>query len=87
MRILIRGGRIIDPASGRDAVGDLLLAGGKIVEGGGTADRTIEAKGLVAQFSGPAIGLGTPKVVAQLPAAGTAVPAGSVVKMTIVWSP
>ncbi|HTL25645.1 MAG TPA: dihydroorotase [Burkholderiales bacterium] len=47
MRILIRGGRIIDPASGRDAVGDLFLAGGKIAEAGGTPDRTIDAEGLV----------------------------------------
>ena len=47
MRILIRGGRIIDPASGRDAVGDLFLAGGKIAEAGGTPDRTIDAAGLV----------------------------------------
>ena len=47
MRILIRGGRIIDPASGRDAVGDLFLADGKIAEAGGKADRTIDAAGLV----------------------------------------
>ena len=47
MRILIRGGRVIDPARGRDAVGDVFLADGKIVEPGGTADRTIDAKGLV----------------------------------------
>src|SRR4029079_16876063 len=47
MRILIRGGRIIDPASGRDAVGDLFLAGGKIAEAGGTPGRTIDAEGLV----------------------------------------
>ena len=47
MRILIRGGRIIDPASGRDGVGDLFLADGKIAEAGGKADRTIDAAGLV----------------------------------------
>ena len=52
MRILIRGGRVVDPASGRDAVGDVLLADGKIAAlddaaKGATADRTIEAKGLV----------------------------------------
>ena len=47
MRILIRGGRIIDPASGRDAVGDLFLADGRIAEAGGKADRTIDAAGLV----------------------------------------
>ena len=47
MRILIRGGRVIDPASKRDAIGDVFLAEGKIVESGGTADRTIDAAGLV----------------------------------------
>ena len=47
MRILIRGGRVIDPASGRDATGDVFLAGGKIAESGGTPDRTIDAAGLV----------------------------------------
>ena len=52
MRILIRGGRVVDPASGRDAVGDVVLADGKIaaLDGsakGASADRTIEAKGLV----------------------------------------
>ncbi len=31
-RILIKGGRIIDPASGRDSVGDLLIEGGLIRE-------------------------------------------------------
>jgi len=52
MKILIRGGRVVDPASGRDAAGDVLLADGKIaaLDGaakGASADRTIEAKGLV----------------------------------------
>jgi len=52
MKILIRGGRVVDPASGRDAVGDVVLADGKIaaLDGsakGASADRTIEAKGLV----------------------------------------
>ncbi len=32
--ILIRGGRIIDPACGRDAVGDVLLGGGKVLRVG-----------------------------------------------------
>jgi dihydroorotase len=31
--VFIRGGRIIDPASGRDEVGDLLITGGRISEG------------------------------------------------------
>jgi dihydroorotase len=47
MRILIRGGRVIDPASGRDAVGDVFLEDGKVAASAGTADRIIEAKGLV----------------------------------------
>jgi dihydroorotase len=47
MRILIRGGRVIDPASGRDALGDVFLADGRIAQPGGTPDRTIDAKGLV----------------------------------------
>ncbi|MFL6662253.1 MAG: dihydroorotase [Rhizobacter sp.] len=55
MKILIRGGRIVDPASGRDAVGDLAIADGCVVAAperraeiaGFTADRTIDAHGLV----------------------------------------
>jgi dihydroorotase len=47
MRVLIRGGRVIDPASGRDAAGDVFLADGKIAQPGGTPERTIDAKGLV----------------------------------------
>jgi dihydroorotase len=53
MRILVKGARIVDPASARDAAGDLLLADGRIAAldaeaRGASADRTIEAKGLVA---------------------------------------
>jgi dihydroorotase len=46
MRIAIRNGRIVDPASGRDGIGDLFIADGKIAEEG-KADRVIDAKGLV----------------------------------------
>ncbi|MEO7851749.1 MAG: dihydroorotase [Rubrivivax sp.] len=51
MKILISGGRIVDPASGRDEIGDLAIASGRIV-GLGTvrdfdADRTLDAQGLV----------------------------------------
>ena len=52
MKILIRGGRILDPASGRDAIGDVAIAEGRIA-GIATAprgfepDRTIDASGLV----------------------------------------
>lgn len=48
MRLAIRNARIIDPASGRDGVGDLHVADGKITEEAGRPDRVIEAKGLVA---------------------------------------
>ena len=48
MRLQIKGGRVVDPASGRDAVGDVWVVEGKISEGKGEkADRVIEAKGLV----------------------------------------
>ena len=56
MRILITNGRIIDPASGRDKVGNLLLDGERIVALDAEADarsradraeRVIDAKGLV----------------------------------------
>ncbi len=50
MRIRLRNARVVDPASGRDAPGDLALAEGRIVAAGDafTADRTIDATGLVA---------------------------------------
>ena len=51
MKILIKGGRIIDPASGLDKVGDLAIAAGRIVALGDIAnfepERTIDATGLV----------------------------------------
>jgi dihydroorotase len=47
MQILIKGGRVIDPASGRDEVGDVFVVNGKIAAKIETADRTINAKGLV----------------------------------------
>jgi dihydroorotase len=47
MKLLIRNGRVVDPKSGRDAVGDMFLAEGKIASAAGTPDRTIDAKGLV----------------------------------------
>src|SRR5919198_2929141 len=48
MRLAIRNARIIDPASGRDGVGDLYIAEGKISEEAGRPDRVIDAKGLIA---------------------------------------
>ena len=51
MRILIRNGRVVDPASGRDEVRDVAIASGRIVSIGAAsdfqADRTIDASGLV----------------------------------------
>ena len=48
MKLHIKGGRIVDPASGRDSVGDVYVSDGKIVEGlREKADRVIDAKGLV----------------------------------------
>jgi dihydroorotase len=49
-RILIRGGRLIDPASGRDETGDVAVAGGRIlrlgrVPDGFVPDRSIDASG------------------------------------------
>ncbi len=51
MKILIKGGRVIDPASGRDEVADVLIASGRIVSIGRVSepsvDRVIDATGLV----------------------------------------
>ena len=48
--LLIRGGRIVDPANQRDARGDLLIVDGRIAEGGTTSktpDEVIDAAGLI----------------------------------------
>jgi len=51
MKILIRNGRVIDPASGRDEVTDIAIASGRIVSIGQMpdfqAERMIDASGLV----------------------------------------
>ncbi len=52
MKLLIHGGRVIDPASGRDEPADLAIAAGRIVAIGQVnadfhADRRIDASGLV----------------------------------------
>ena len=47
MKLLIRGGRVVDPASGKDAVRDIHISDGKIAEEFAKPDRVIEAKGLV----------------------------------------
>ena len=47
MKLLIKGGRVVDPASGRDEVGDVFVSEGKISADKVKADKTIDAKGLV----------------------------------------
>jgi dihydroorotase len=52
MKVLIKNGRLIDPASGLDRVGDLAIAGDRIVALGNvsrdfSAERTIDAAGLI----------------------------------------
>src|SRR5512138_1963735 len=47
MKLAIKNARIVDPASGRDANGDLYIADGKISEQFTKPERTIDAKGLV----------------------------------------
>ena len=52
MKLLIQGGRIIDPASGLDSVGDVAIAEGHIVglgraPDGFTPERTLDARGCV----------------------------------------
>ena len=52
MKILIKNGRVVDPASGHDAIADIAIAAGRIVAIGRVgndfhASRTIDATGLV----------------------------------------
>src|SRR5687768_13476159 len=47
MRLHIKNGRVVDPASGKDGPGEIFIAEGKISAEGGKAERTIDAKGLV----------------------------------------
>jgi dihydroorotase len=52
MKILIRNGRVVDPASGRDEVADVAIAAGRILTIGNVnpdfeAERVIDAQGLV----------------------------------------
>jgi dihydroorotase len=47
MRLLIKGGRVVDPASGRDAPGDVFVADGRIAQPAGTPERILDARGLV----------------------------------------
>ena len=47
MRLHIRNGRVIDPATGKDGSGDIFISDGKISSEIGKADKVIDAKGLV----------------------------------------
>ena len=47
MRLHIKNGRVVDPASGKDGRGEIFIAEGRISAEGGKADRVIDAKGLV----------------------------------------
>jgi dihydroorotase len=47
MRLHIKNGRVVDPASGKDGRGEIFIAEGKISAEGGKADRVIDAQGLV----------------------------------------
>ena len=51
-RLLIAGGRVVDPASGHDAPGDVTVADGRVIAIGArpadfSPDRTLDARGLV----------------------------------------
>jgi dihydroorotase len=47
MRLHIKNGRVVDPASGREGTGDLFISDGKITSENLKPDRVIDAKGLV----------------------------------------
>lgn len=52
MKLVLRGGRLVDPASNHDAVADLVIVDGRIAglgaaPAGFTADREIDARGLI----------------------------------------
>ena len=48
MKLLIKGGRVVDPASGRDGVGEVFVSQGRVVDSyKEKPDKTIDAKGLV----------------------------------------
>jgi dihydroorotase len=47
MNLLIKGGRVVDPASGKDEIGDVFVSEGKISGKKEKAEKTIDARGLV----------------------------------------
>ena len=58
--LVISGGRVVDPASGMDAVADVALLDGRIAAVGtglGGAERIINAAGLVVDPGGPDAGV------------------------------
>ncbi len=48
MKLIIKNARIVDPATGRDGAGTLYIADGKISAEFSAADKTLDARGLVA---------------------------------------
>ncbi|MGU3330923.1 formylmethanofuran dehydrogenase subunit A, partial [Methylobacterium mesophilicum] len=53
MLSVIRGGRVVDPPASRDAVGDVWIEDGRIVEPAGREpDRVIDASGCVVMAGG-----------------------------------
>jgi dihydroorotase len=47
MRLHIKNGRVVDPATGKEGAGEIFISDGKISNESGKADRVIDAKGLV----------------------------------------
>jgi dihydroorotase len=47
MKIHIKNGRVVDPATGKDGAGDVYIADGRISESFARAEKVIDAKGLV----------------------------------------
>ncbi len=48
MKLLIKGGRVVDPASGRDGIGDVFVSDGRVVDSfKEKPEKTIDAKDLV----------------------------------------
>ena len=47
MRLHIKNGRVVDPATGKDGVGDIYVADGRISEAFSKPEKVIDAKGLV----------------------------------------
>jgi len=64
MKILIQGGRVIDPTSKTDTVADIAISAGKIVAIGKVpadfqAQKTIDAKGLICRCDSKSLAMNT----------------------------